>query len=218
MLLEKERQAVQEHCLLMLRRGITRGTGGNISIFNREEGLAAISPSGVEYTEMTAEDVVVVDGRGNVVEGKLKPSSELGMHLAIYAARSDINAVVHTHSSFATAIACANLEIPAVHYLIGYAGVNTVPCIPYYPFGSRELAEATGNKFAEIPKLTALLLGNHGLITGGADIAYAFAAAEEIEFTAELYFRQLQLGGPKHVLTEEQMETVFEKFARYGQK
>lgn len=218
MLLEKERQSVVDYCLLMLRRGITKGTGGNISIYSRQEGLVAISPSGVEYTEMTAADVVVVDPQGKVVDGALKPSSELGMHLAIYASRPDISAIVHTHSTFATTIACANREIPAVHYLIGFAGVDTVPCIPYFPFGSPELAQAAGDKFAQIPTLSALLLGNHGLITGGGDVAFAFSAAEEIEFLAELYYRQLQLGGELHVLSREQMAVVYEKFAHYGQK
>lgn len=218
MLLEKERRAVTEYCLMMLHRGITKGTGGNISIYNREEGLIAISPSGVEYTVMKPEDVVVVNPQGRVVDGALKPSSELGMHLAIYKARPGLSAVVHTHSTFATTIACANREIPAVHYLVGFSGTDTVPCIPYYPFGSQELANAAGEKFAEIPSLTALLLGNHGLITGGADIGYAFSAAEEIEFVAELYYRQLRLGGELHILSPEQMEVVYEKFARYGQK
>lgn len=218
MLLEKERQAVVDYCLLMLQRGITKGTGGNISIYCREEGLVAISPSGVEYTDMTAADVVVVDIQGHVVDGKLKPSSELGMHLAIYAARSDISSIVHTHSTFATTIACAHKEIPAVHYLVGFAGVDKVPCIPYYPFGSQELAQAAGDKFGQMPTLTALLLGNHGLITGGGNIGFAFSAAEEIEFVAELYYRQLQLGGELHTLSPEQMAVVYEKFAHYGQK
>lgn len=218
MILEKERQQVVDYCRLMQARALTKGTGGNISILNRELALAAISPSGVEYADMTAADVVVVDLDGNVVDGSLIPSSELGMHLAIYRARQDLCAVVHTHSTFATTIACAHRELPAVHYLIGYSGGDTVPCIPYFPFGSPELAQAAGDKYGEIPTLTALLLGNHGLITAGASIDYAFSSAEEIEFVCELYYRQLMMGGELHLLSHEQMELVQHKFAAYGQK
>lgn len=218
MLLEEERNAVVRYCRLMLERGITRGTGGNISIFCRERGLAAISPSGVEYTSMTPEDVVVVCADGYTAEGTLKPSSELGMHLAIYAARPDISAVVHTHSAFATAIACANAEIPAVHYLVGFSGMDSVPCIPYYPFGSSELANAAAEQLRRMPALYALLLGNHGLVTAGRDIAYAFTAAEQLEFAAEMYYRQLQFGGKMSILSREQMADAIEKLAAYGQK
>lgn len=218
MILEKQRQQVVEYCRLMQTRGLTKGTGGNISVLDRELGLAAISPSGVEYATMQPEDVVVVDLDGMIRDGALIPSSELGMHLAIYRAREDLCAVVHTHSTFATTVACANRTLPAVHYLIGYSGGDTVPCIPYYPFGSPELAQAAGDKYGEIPTLTALLLGNHGLITAGGTIDYAFSAAEEIEFVCELYYRQLMMGGELHLLTSEQMEVVQHKFAAYGQK
>ncbi len=218
MLLESLRENVVSFCRLMQTRQLTKGTGGNISIFDRKEGLVAISPSGVEYAGMAPEDVVVTDPDGKTVDGALKPSSELGMHLSMYRHRPDLNAVVHTHSTYATTLACAHLELPAVHYLIGFSGADTVPCIPYYPFGSPELAEATGKKFGEIPGLTALLLGNHGLICGGPDIGYAFSAAEEIEFTCELYYRQLTLGCELHLLDAEQMEIARRKFASYGQK
>ena len=218
MILEQERNEVVRYCRLMQTRQLTKGTGGNISIYNRDLGLVAISPSGVEYSTMTPEQVVVTDPAGNIADGNLKPSSELGMHLEIYMKREDISAVVHTHSTFATTLACAHLELPAVHYLIGYAGTDRIPCIPYYPFGSRELAEAAGNKFGEVKGLMALLLGNHGLICGGPDIAYAFSTAEETEFTCELYYRQLAAGLDLHLLSKEEMDVVQDKFLSYGQK
>lgn len=220
MLLEKERNQVVEYCRMMQSHQLTKGTGGNISVKNQERNLIAISPSGVEYSTMRPEDVVVLYPDGSKADGELRASTEWGMHLGILNKRPDIGAVVHTHSTFAVTLACAHLELPAVHYLIGYAGVgiSKVPCIPYYPFGTKELAEAAGNKFAEVPNLMALLLGNHGLICGGGDINAAFNAAEEIEFVCELYYRQLTIGAELHLLSEEDMNIAAQCFAAYGQK
>lgn len=218
MLLEAERKAVVDHCKLMLSRGLTKGTGGNISICSREEGLVAISPSGVEYAGMRAEDVVVTDLDGRRADGTLKPSSELGMHLAVFRERPDVNAVVHTHSNFATTLACMRLELPAVHFLVGCAGTDTVPCLPYYTFGSEALAEAAGKKLGECPGLNALLLANHGLLCCGPDIGSAFNTAEEIEFAAELYYRALLLNRPIPLLSGEEMAAALKQFGSYGQK
>ena len=106
----------------MISSGLTKGTGGNISIFNREQGLVAISPSGLEYYETKPEDVVILNLDGEVVEGERKPSSELDMHLIYYRNREDINALVHTHSPYAKTIASLGWELPAVSYLIAFAG------------------------------------------------------------------------------------------------
>ena len=208
-MLQTEREQIVRYCRLMQSRGLTRGTGGNISIRNGEH--IAISPSGVEYETMEPQDIPVVDMQGNVIYGGLAPSSELGMHLACYKARPDISAVVHTHSTFATVLACLERPLPPIHYLIGYAG-DQVPCIPYYPFGSEELAAAASEAMTQ----NGLLLGHHGLITVGPNIERAFAAAEEVEFVAELHWRCEALGGAKP-LTIEQMADVFRRFDKYGQ-
>ncbi len=218
MLLEKERNEVVAYCRMMQTHQLTKGTGGNISIRNRELDLIAISPSGVEYSTMLPEDVVIVHDNGAIVDGALKPSSELEMHLAILNRRPELNAIVHTHSTYAVTLACAHLELPAIHYLIGVAGKDRVPCIPYYPFGSMELADATGTAFEEDPELLAVLLGNHGLICGGADIKSAFNCAEELEFVSEIYYRQLTMGVELHLLTNGEMKEVMRRFAGYGQK
>ncbi|MBP1752946.1 MAG: L-fuculose phosphate aldolase, partial [Geobacteraceae bacterium] len=102
MLLERERNEIVRFGKKLLAAGLTSGSGGNLSIFNRQEGLIAISPSGIEYYEMEPDDVPVVDGRGLTVEGSRKPSSELDFHLALYRKRADVHAVVHTHSPYAT--------------------------------------------------------------------------------------------------------------------
>jgi len=122
MLLEKERNLVVEHGQKLIRAQLTTGTGGNLSLINREENLVAIKPSGVDYFAMKPEDVVVVDPQGNKVDGDLKPSSEISFHLGLLNKRTDINAVVHTHQVYATTIACMGWELPAVHYLVGLTG------------------------------------------------------------------------------------------------
>lgn len=207
----EQREQVVRYARLLIERGLTRGTGGNISV--RQDELVAITPSGVAYASMTAEDIVVVDIAGRVVEGTLRPSSECGMHLACYRTERAFGAVVHTHSPFATTLACMQRELPPIHYLIGYAG-GTVSCVPYYPFGSDELAEAAA---AGMAGRNAVLLGNHGLLTAGADLDYAFSVAEETEFVAELYYRTELLGGGR-MLCDADMEEALRRFTVYGQK
>lgn len=207
----EQREQVVRYARLLIERGLTRGTGGNISV--RQDELVAITPSGVAYASMTAEDIVVVDIAGRVVEGTLRPSSECGMHLACYRTERAFGAVVHTHSPFATTLACMQRELPPIHYLIGYAG-GTVPCIPYYPFGSDELAEAAA---AGMAGRNAVLLGNHGLLAAGADLDYAFSVAEETEFVAEMYYRTELLGGGR-MLCDADMEEALRRFTVYGQK
>ena len=214
MLLKRERELVVEYCRKLSEHRLTRGTGGNISALDRESGLFAISPSGMDYFEMNPEDVVVLNINGAKVEGDRKPSSETEMHRLLYERREDINAVVHTHSTFAATMACLGRDLPAVHYLIGYAGGDSVRCTPYAPFGSAELAEIARDG---MEGRYAVLLGNHGLLAAGPDMRYAFDAAEEIEFVCELYWRAKCVGDPA-ILDGEQMREVMEKFRTYGQR
>ena len=166
MLLENERNDIVQYCNEMIHRGSTKGTGGNISIFNRNEGLMAISPSGIEYHKMTPEDVIVLDLEHNVIDGRLKPSSELEMHSIFYKNREDIHADVHTHSTFAKTLSALRWKLPAVSYLVAFAGKD-VRCAKYASFGTKELAE---NAFQAMEGRNAVLLANHGLLAGAKDI------------------------------------------------
>ncbi len=213
MLLEKERAQIVRFGKKLLAARLTSGTGGNLSIFNREKDLIAITPSGVEYEEMVPSDVAVVDGDGKTVEGSRKPSSELDFHRSLYRQRSDIQAVVHTHSVYATTMACLRWEIPAVHYLVAFSG-HKVPLAPYATFGTPELAR---NVAEHIGECNALLLANHGLVAIGANLATAFAVADEIELVARIYYQAKSIGKPV-ILPEEEMSKVIQKFATYGQK
>ena len=136
----KSARLIVEYGKLLLARRLTVGTGGNLSVYDRASGYVAISPSGIDYESTQPGDVVVVDMSGAVVDGCRRPSSELAMHLALYEQRPDVCAVVHTHSVFATTLACLECSLPAVHYLIGFAG-KEVRCAPYATFGTRELAD-----------------------------------------------------------------------------
>ena len=209
----KERQQIVDYCKLMMTRGLTKGTGGNISIFDRESGLMIISASGIDYDVMTAEDVVVVDLEGNLVAGNKTPSSEFPMHAIFYKKRSDLNAIVHTHSPFATTIASLRWDLPAISYLVAFSGKN-VRCAEYASFGSQELAE---HAFDAMVDRQAVLLANHGLLAGAANIATAFTVAEEIEFCCEIYTRAKAIGEPV-VLDDAEMQHMAEKFKNYGQK
>ncbi len=184
MLLYEEREQVRAYCLKMLEMGLTSGTGGNISVCNREKKLYAMSPTSMDYHLVKTEDVAVIDFDGNVVEGKRKPSIEHVMHRVYYTDRDDINAVVHTHSPYATAVSCMNCSLPAIAILIKLSGSYEVPCAPYELAGSKELAKVA---FETMKGLRAVLIQNHGLIAGGVDIKHAMHIAGEMEYLAQLY-------------------------------
>lgn len=213
MRMERERLQIVEYGKKMSAAGLSRGTSGNLSIYDPETGYMAISPSGIDYFETTPEDVVILDLWGQPVEGDRKPSSESGMHAAFYRAKPDVRAVVHTHSRFCTTLACMRRPIEALHYVIADTGADSVPCAPYALFGTPELAEAavracgSGN---------AVLLANHGMVACGADLPAAFRLAENVESLAELQWRCLCAGGGE-TLSREQMAAVHARFQSYGQ-
>lgn len=213
MMLLEERMKIVEYGKKMVTNGLTKGTGGNISIFNREQGLVAISPSGIDYFDTLPEDVVILSVDGEVVDGTRRPSSELDMHLIFYQRRQDLNALVHTHSPYAKTIAALGWEIPPISYLVAFAGLN-VRCAPYETFGTKELAESA---FAGMADRRAVLLANHGMIAGAHNIETAFTVAEEIEFSAQIFYQAKAIGEPT-LLSAEEMEKLAKKFESYGQR
>lgn len=213
MLLQEQREQVVEYGKRLVTAGLTDGTFGNLSVFDRDRGLMAISPSGMDYFATTPADVVICDLEGNVVDGVWKPSSELDLHRLFYQRRPDVNGVVHTHSTFATVLACLGWAIEPVHYLVAYAG-RQVPCIPYYPFGSLELAEAAWAAMGA--EYNGCLLGNHGLLAVGGSLSFAFDAAQQLEFLAKVYYYTKLAGGGVN-LTPDQLEAVLGKFQTYRQ-
>lgn len=212
MLLQEERELIVEYGKKLVNHNLTKGTGGNLSIFNRDKQLMCISPSGIEYFQIQPEDVVVLDLDGNKVDGTKEPSSEFEMHRIFYANRSDIHAIIHTHTMYATTLACLNWSLPPVHYMLALAGKD-VRCAQYATYGTKELAE---NAFVAMRDRNAVLLANHGLLVGAKDLANAFNTTEEVEYCAELYYRTKAIGQPV-IISEEEMELMAEKFKTYGQ-
>lgn len=212
MLLSEERQLIVEYGKKLIQSNLTKGTGGNLSIYNREEQLICISPSGIDYFKIQPEDIVVLNLDGVVVDGTRTPSSEFELHRIFYANRDDINAIIHTHTMYATTLACLNWSLPPVHYMLALAGKD-VRCANYATYGTKELAE---NAFVAMRDRNAVLLANHGLLVGAKDMANAFNTTEEVEYCAELYYRTKAIGEPV-IIPEDEMELMLEKFKTYGQ-
>lgn len=213
MLMQNERELVAEYGRKLADSGLCPGTSGNISIYNAELGLIAISPSGMDYYDIKPEDVVITDLDANIVDGNRKPSSEWALHTSFYKHKPTARAVVHTHSVYCTTFAVLGQPIRAVHYVIGDANTAEVPCAPYMTFGTTELAEAAMEVIGESD---AVLLANHGIVVCGKSIASAFSLARNMEYIAELQYRAMAIGSP-NILTAEQMDVVMEKFKSYGQ-
>lgn len=195
----------------MSQRGLSPGRSGNIS--RRWHDGMLITPSGMAYDALTAADVVFVDAQGKAT-GKRKPSSEWLFHLACYAARPDMHAVVHTHSMHAVVLSCTGKPIPAFHYMVAVAGGPDIPCVPYATFGTEALAR---NVAAGIAERNACLIAHHGMIALGTTLPAALDLASEVETLAEQYYKVLTLGRPA-LLSSAQMADVLERFKSYGQK
>ena len=213
MIMKNIRQDIVEYARKLITEGLTVGTGGNISVYDPDTGCFAITPSGIDYFQMEADDVVVLDLEGHIVDGSRRPSSEVELHRIFYEKRLDIRAVVHTHSPYCTALATNRMELPASSYLVAFAGKN-VRCGDYASFGTRELAE---NTFKAMEDRYAALMANHGLITGADSLLRAFDIAQQIEFCARVYITAKSIGEPV-ILPDDEMERMINRFQDYGQK
>lgn len=214
MLLEKERKEIVEYGKRIFNQGLTRGTGGNLSVFNRDKNLMAVSPSGIPYLELKPEDVVIIDVQtGKRVDGDKVPSSESDMHRMFYKYRDDIDAMIHTHSKYAMGVSCVGEKLPAIHYLLAVAGVE-VPCAEYATYGTIKFAR---NAFEAMKGCKGALLSNHGALAGGKDLQEAYEIVDSIEFGCELYFIAKTVGTP-NILPRDEMERVAERFKDYGKK
>lgn len=195
MLLEYERQMVMDYCNKMEDAKMTIGTAGNISVFNREKGLFAISPTSTPYKEITLEDIPVVDLEGNVVDGNKAPSCECDLHRHFYVCRDDVGAVVHCHAPYATALSCLEKPIPLIHFDVMYSHKYEIPCAPFGGMpGTPGLAESVENAIGDDGY--AALMAHHGMIGLGNDIAMAWEIATEIECCAQYMVRASVVGKP----------------------
>ena len=196
------------------RNNLVAWTSGNVSGRDPVSGLVVIKPSGVPYTELTPEKMVVVDLEGKVVEGTLKPSSDTFAHVYVYRHRSEINGVVHTHSTFATAWAAVGRPIPAVLTAISDEFGGPIPVGAYAKIGGDEIGREILRSIGSSP---AILLKNHGVFTIGKTPEAAVKAAVMVEDVARTVFYALQLGQPDEIPAEEVARAHRRYLEEYGQ-
>ena len=211
MLLEKERRDVVETCLFMQSNGLIVGTAGNVSI--RVDDKVAISPSGVPYETMTAEDVVVFSMDGERVDGILEPSSELPLHLSVYR-ETAAKAITHNHAPASTALGLVVDEIPPSHYYSAMLG-GIIRVTPYAEFGTDELAR---NVTDALKGRSGALMKNHGAITVGPTVKKAAGLLPILEYVCEIHLRAMATGAPIALLSPEQMADAKAAIADYGRQ
>ena len=230
MLLEILRRAVLEANLELVNRGLVLYTFGNASGISRSEGLVAIKPSGVPYEDLRPEDIVLTDLEGQVVEGQLRPSSDLATHLELYKAFPGIGGVTHTHSEFATAWAQARRPIPCLGttHADYFHGEVPVTASMDQDAIAGEYEKNTGtaivNLFREIDyeRVPAVLVANHGPFTWGSDAAGAAHNAVILEQVARIAYRTVAINADAPEISRDLHDKHFLRKhgtkAYYGQK
>ena len=204
-----ERDALSAAYRTLAGEGLLQLSTGNLSI--RVGDLILITPTGAA-ADIAPDAMVLIDGAGRVARGGGIPSSEWSMHAAIYAARPDAQAIVHTHSDACTALSCLRKPIPAFHYMIAFFGADEIPCAPYAHFGSPELGRLAA---AALSESKACLLASHGMVATGASIADASKGAIMLEMLARQYILARQAGEP-HILSADEMAEARRRYGYYG--
>lgn len=205
------RQEIIDACLSMDRQGVNQGTSGNISV-RISDGML-ITPSGIDYAQMTPDMIVKLPLDESAPEaGQLKPSSEWQFHRDILHAKPEVTAVVHAHPVHCTSLAMNRQTIPACHYMVAAFGGCDVPVAPYALFGTEALSHSVLNT---LKNRSGCLMANHGAIVTGDSLARALWRMIELETLAKGYVTSLTIGTP-HILSEDEMAEVIESFKTYG--
>jgi len=207
---EQQRLEVARTALSLLRTGLVVNTSGNVSL--RIGDHVAITPSGCDYEDLGAADVVVLDLEGNPVDGDLLPSSETPLHLSVYAADANVRAIVHTHSVYATAVSTLIEELPAVHYQIADLG-GPVPVASYATFGTPELAASVTTA---LRGRSAALMQNHGAVTVADNVKRALSRSVTLEWLSRVYLTALQSGSPS-LIDADELARVREQQRKFGE-
>ncbi|MDU5467916.1 MAG: class II aldolase/adducin family protein [Peptoniphilus harei] len=177
----------------LLDKKLVAGTSGNLSLRGQSDEIY-ITPSGMDYLEITEDDIVKINFMGEILEGDKKPSSEWMMHVEIYKNYPKYNAIVHTHSPIATAFAVSRKKIPLILIEMKPFLGGEIEVAPFKPSGSLELAKSL---IPYLKKSNSCLLANHGVVSCGKDIESAFLSAEYVEDAAKIYYYSLNIGEPK---------------------
>lgn len=212
---KKIRRQIIDNCLQMNSTGLNQGTSGNISV--RRKNTMLITPSGIPYDQLAPghiASVVLDDIAEPNFSGPYNPSSEWHFHRAIFMAKPNVNAIIHTHSMFCTVLSIARITIPACHYMIAAFGGSTVNCADYATFGTPALST---NILHAMQDRSACLLANHGMVATGENLRKAMWAAVELETLAKQYYHASFLDGIQ-ILSDQEIAIVAEKFKSYGPK
>ena len=189
---------------------------GNISVRAKEKNIDGfyITPSGMTYSSLKPKDIVFVSLKGRFDKKKGIPSSEWKFHQDIYVNKKEAKAIVHAHSTCATAVSSHQKSIPAFHYMVGIAGGEDIKCTKYATFGTRNLSK---NILSALKNRSACLIANHGQIVFGESLEKSFELAQEIENICHQYINALRIGIPK-ILSKNEMIIVLGKMKNYKRK
>ena len=204
-----EAEYVIKYAKMLNSKNLSALRSGNISI--RHEDGFLITPSGVKYSHLKNEDIVFVSLDGKYTEKKTKPSSEWRFHKDIYLNKKEANAIVHSHSTHATAVSTHGKSIPAFHYMVALAGGNDIKCADYATFGTDELSK---NIINALENRKACLMSNHGQVAFDSSLDKAFELAEEVENICHQYINALKIGTPK-ILSFDEMKIILDKVKNY---
>tara|TARA_B110000971_G_scaffold30097_1_gene27154 strand:+ start:132 stop:776 length:645 start_codon:yes stop_codon:yes gene_type:complete len=209
----KLRSAVIKYSKKLNSTNLSALRSGNISVRAREKKKDGfyITPSGAKYSSLKSKDIVFVSLKGKFDKKKGIPSSEWRFHQDIYVNKKEAKAIVHAHSTCATAVSTHQKSIPAFHYMIGVAGGEDIKCTKYATFGTRKLSK---NILTALKNRLACLIGNHGQIAFGENLDKAFELAQEVENICNQYINALRIGIPK-ILSKKEMKIVLDKMKNY---
>jgi L-fuculose-phosphate aldolase len=211
--MSKLRSAIIKYSKKLNTTNLSALRSGNISVRAKEKNIDGfyITPSGEKYSSLKSRDIVFVSLKGKFDRKKGIPSSEWRFHQDIYVNKKEAKAIVHAHSTCATAISTHQKSIPAFHYMVGVAGGEDIKCTKYATFGTRELS----NKIlSALKNRLACLIGNHGQIAFGENLDKAFELAQEVENICNQYINALRIGIPK-ILSKKEMQIVLGKMKNY---
>ena len=205
----KQAEEVIKYAKMLNTENLSALRSGNISVRHNDGFL--ITPSGVKYSSLKIDDIVFVSLNGQFDEKKQKPSSEWKFHRDIYKNKREANAIVHSHSTNATAVSAHGKSIPAFHYMVALAGGNDIKCADYATFGTEELSN---NVIRALENRKACLMSNHGQVAFEKSLDKAFELAQEIENICQQYINALKIGYPK-ILSENEMKKILGQIENY---
>ena len=205
----KQAKEVINYAKMLNTENLSALRSGNISVRHNDGFL--ITPSGVKYSSLKIDDIVFVSLNGQFDEKKQKPSSEWKFHRDIYKNKREANAIVHSHSTNATAVSAHGKSIPAFHYMVALAGGNDIKCADYATFGTEELSN---NVIRALENRKACLMSNHGQVAFEKSLDKAFELAQEIENICHQYINALKIGVPK-ILSNNEMNKILGQIKNY---